>query len=361
MKLKEIGTGQGWGKVGILGFAKSGKTYTAVEIALGLRKQMKHDGPICMYDTEGGVEYINPRVKKETGRNILGIKSRSFDDLMSFGAACEKQGGIIIVDSITHPWRELCEAHLAKVNASRKAMKIKPRQRLEFQDWNVIKPLWAKWTDFYLNSPLHIIICGRAGYEWDFTDPDEETGKRELIKSGVKMKTETEFGFEPSLLVEMERIQKAETPPKIYHRATVIGDRFNVIDGEMIDNPTYEFFKPHFDCLCPGQHNKIDTRLKTKTGADEEGLNDAARLRRKREILCEEIQGELLKRWPSQKVEDKTAKLEAIDRLFGTRSWTKVEQEIPAEKLKEGLIELRGIISVEPDCKNYPEIDEGKK
>jgi hypothetical protein len=44
-----------------------------------------------------------------------------------------------------------------------------------------------------------VIICGRAGYEYDYFEDDE--GKKQLEKTGIKMKAETEMGFEPSLLV----------------------------------------------------------------------------------------------------------------------------------------------------------------
>ena len=47
--------------------------------------------------------------------------------------------------------------------------------------------------------------------------------------------------------------------------------------------------------------------------------------KRRREIECEEIQGLLLKYYPSQTVEDKKAKMEWLEFIFQTRSWTAVE------------------------------------
>src|SRR5262249_27529377 len=139
---------------------------------------------------------------------------------------------VALVDSITHPWRELCDAYLASVNEKRKQFGKRAQMRLEFQDWNVLKPRWAKWTDFYLNSPLHVIICGRAGWEYESQDRDDGSGKKEQVKSGIKMKTESEFGFEPSLLVEMQREQDIDGDHRIVRNAIVLGDRFSVIDGK---------------------------------------------------------------------------------------------------------------------------------
>jgi hypothetical protein len=70
-------------------------------------------------------------------------------------------------------------------------------------DANPIKTIWnSRWAGKFLNSPLHFVIAGRAGYESDIEE-NEETHKKELTKTGIKMKTEGEFGFEPSLLIQM--------------------------------------------------------------------------------------------------------------------------------------------------------------
>ena len=55
----------------------------------------------------------------------------------------------------------------------------------------------------YLNSPLHIVLCGRAGFDWDFNETEGDDGsiKKELVKTGVKMRVESQFGFEPAQLL----------------------------------------------------------------------------------------------------------------------------------------------------------------
>jgi hypothetical protein len=188
--------------------------------------------------------------------------------------------------------------------------------------------------------PLHIIICGRAGYEYDF-ETNEETGKKELLKTGIKMKTEAEFGFEPSLLVEMERIQEqAGDGFVIRRRAKILGDRFDCIDGRVCDNPTFDFFKPHVERLRPGTHTPIDTSVSTQTGADLEGTDGWAQEKQRRKILCEEIQGEMVARWPGQTAAEKQAKSDLLNRLFGTRSWSKVE-DLDASALAAGLASIK--------------------
>jgi hypothetical protein len=345
-----FGSGQGFLKAGFLGFPKSGKTHTAMLLAIELRKRLAIKGPIAFLDTEAGVEYVAPRIRKETGLAPIGKKSRSFKDLMELGKACENgASSILIVDSITHIWREACDAYLLQINNARDSRNLSRRQRLEFQDWNAIKAVWGRWTEFYLNSQLHIIICGRAGFEWDFeeTETTDGTVKKELVKTGVKMKVESEFGFEPSLLVEMERVQvpaqDAKDKFRFVHRARVLGDRFDVMDGLVCDNPTGDWFLPHIESLIPGAANIVDTTVKTDMGVDEGGDAAFVRERRQKNILLEEIQGEIVKALPGQSAVEKKKKVEVLDKCFGTKSWTAVES-MAIGKLEVGLTAVRSFL-----------------
>jgi len=253
---------------------------------------------------------------------------------------------------MTHVWRELCDSYLKQVNAKVREQnerydKKRPlKKNLEFQDWMPLKGIWSHWTDCYLNSPLHIIIAGRAGFEYDMQE-NEDTGKKDLVKTGIKMKTEGEFGFEPSLLVEMEREQVPDVNAPggffLRRRATVIGDRFSVIDGATALNPTFDFFRPHVELLRAGAHAPVDTALKTETGADDSGDTEWARERKTRTILCEEIQGELVAAYPGMSSPEKKAKTELIHSVFGTRSWTAVEG-MESGKLRSGLQAIREML-----------------
>ena len=348
--LQKLGQGQGYLKAGFLGFPKSGKSYTATLVALGLIKHLGLNGPIAMFDTEGGSEYLAAMIREGSGQDLMGVKSRSFDDLMGMARECESDGvSVLLVDSITHVWRELMASYMKKLNERLTANGRRAKSRMDIQDIMTLKELWSVWPDLYLNSKLHIIICGRAGFEWDM-EKDEETGKNVLMKTGVKMKVESEFGFEPSLLVEMERVQELGDITKITHRATVIGDRFHVIDGQVGHNPTFDFFKPHIALLTPGAHAPIDTAIKSEPNVDEDGNPEWQREKKERAIYCEEIQADLLAKFPSQSAQDKYAKATLIKHVFKTGSWTKVEG-LNSEALKLGLSNLRNILNDEDSLK----------
>lgn len=329
--LTTLGKGQGYLKAGFLGFQASGKTYTATSLAIGLRTYTAHDGPIAMFDTEGGSEYIADRVLKETGKELLGLKSQSFQDLVDMAHECEKGGvSVLIVDSVTHVWREICDSYLDHVNQQRSKKGLPNRSKLEFQDWNPIKKKWAEWTNFYLNSKLHIIICGRAGYEYEM-DKNEETGQKELIKTGIRMKTETEFGFEPSLLVEMERVQVMQRDGsfQMVRHAKVIKDRFAVLDGAETDNPTFDFFIPHVSKLTPGAMQAIDTRSRTPMEVDEAGRTEFDRRKYAQKKAWEEIENGLALLYPSSQGKDKQQRYSILAELTGSTSETKIQELDP--------------------------------
>jgi hypothetical protein len=337
LEIKPLGGGVGYLKAGLLGFNKSGKTFTATEIAIGTRKTLGLDGSIAMFDTEASAQYVAGRVKKETGKDLIGVQARSLEEMIEFVRWAEAD---------SHPWKELMESFKAQVNAAREKKRLSPIKKLQFQHWADIKGKWAVFSDIFLNSKLHIVICGRAGYDWDFETDDE--GNKDLIKTGKKMKTEGEFGFEPSLLIDMDRIQKNvrdKGDSIITHRATVIGDRFNVIDGKVCDNPTFEFFKPYVDLLKPGAHASVDTEAQTDFGITEEGDTQERYDKRRRVILTEEIQGLLVAAWPGQSAAEKKSKQEAFFRVFETRSWSAVEaMDVPT--LKAGFDALPDVIEV---------------
>lgn len=336
MQLTSLSTGIGHLKAGFLGFAGSGKTYTAAALACGLRKRLGLSGPVAFFDTEKAAQYIAPLVKRETGLDLVGVQSRSFDDAVAFfDAAVAAGASVIIYDSVTHIWQDLAKCFLAQRNEARLRSGKSPSNRLEFQDWSVIKSKWATFADLYLNSPQHVIICGRAGFEWDFER--DEDGKKELVKTGIKMKAEGEFGFEPSLLVQMERVPVEEASAKLksalyVRRATVIKDRFGVIDGTACDNPRFEFFAPYVECLMPGANPVLDTTLKTNMGIDEEGQHKDWRKKRDREVASENFWAALSSHWPGASATDKWCRGEVVHELLGTRSPTEVDG-LPADKL----------------------------
>ena len=93
-------------KMGLYGGAGSGKTFTASDIAIGLHKFVKAKKPIYFIDTETGSDFVLDKFEKAKIK-LQVAKSRAFMDLVAGVDEAEKDGSIILIDSITHFWNEL--------------------------------------------------------------------------------------------------------------------------------------------------------------------------------------------------------------------------------------------------------------
>ncbi|MGE4259241.1 MAG: AAA family ATPase [Candidatus Babeliales bacterium] len=316
-------------KAGILGFAGSGKTHTASLIAIGLtllvgEKSKAKPRPVMFLDTETGSDWVKPMFQ-EANIELLTSKTRSFSNLVPAIREAEKEGCVLLTDSITHFWTELTEAYANK--------KGRKNGRLEFQDWAVLKKEWRGFTDVFVNSSAHIILCGRAGFEYDYFE--DEDGKKNLQKTGVKMKAETEMGYEPSLLVMMEREMDMSTMKNV-RTATILKDRSRLIDGKSFKNPTFKDFAPHINFLnIGGQHIGVDTTANSEALFDNQGNTDWQLEKKAKEIKLEEIEAILVKYHPSTKAEDKQKKVALLEKAFGTPSWTAIS-DFHSSKLEDG-------------------------
>jgi hypothetical protein len=340
--LKPASNRMAYAKVGLYGTAGSGKTRTATEIAIGLHKAIGSKKPVVAFDTEPAFSFVLPNFRKAGIELLIADESRALADLMKFMDEAEKVSDIAIIDSITHVWRDAQESYLARLNSYRKKDGKRPLLALEFQHWRPIKAAWAEFTDRFLSSKLHVIVCGRAGQVYEYQDKDDGSGKKELISTGTRMATEKELGYEPSLLVEM--IADRDNG-KIINTALVQKDRSDTLNGSEIRMPTYESFASHFRALNIGGEHFESMQQRDSQGmfedADEAGWDKE---KRQREIWAEEIQGLMAKRWPGQTADEKKAKGDALEAILQTRSWTKVEST-HSSKLEAAFHELRAYIA----------------
>lgn len=343
-QLQELGGGVGSFKGGLYGFAGGGKTHTATLFAIGIRNHFKLTGRIGFFDTETGVEYVNPMLREATGQPAIGAKSRSLQDAIDFILECEKAGvSVAIVDSTTHIWEEVQRSYLKQINESRKRRKLDEKTSIEWQDRNTLNEIWQKFTDAYINSKLHIIICGRAANIWEMEQ--DENGKKQLNKLGTKMKTQSDMAYEPSFLAEMARTQTMEGgAQKITRVMTVLKDRFRLLDGQQFENPTFASILPHIAMLTPGAVNAIDTSRMTDVGVTDDGNSKVAAERRRQAIYSEEIAETLVSAWPGQSAREKKLKTDVVFELLGTRSWEAI-QRIQPDRLKAALEALPAAIA----------------
>jgi hypothetical protein len=180
-------------KLGMYGPAGKGKTFSALLMAEGLAKITGKR--VAFVDTERGTDFYCKAVDKRQ------VHPQAFDfdaiytrSLTEINAEVRKlstdEYAVIVIDSITHIWEAARAAYSGKVNNN---------GTLPFHAWGVIKKPYKDLINFLLSSPMHVILCGRQGNEFE---EDEQTG--ETKKVGVKMKAEGETPYEPHILIRME-------------------------------------------------------------------------------------------------------------------------------------------------------------
>ena len=319
-------------KAGILGFQGSGKTYTAARIAAGIAKldcDKDKTPKVAFFDTEKGSDFL---VKYFAEQNIQldSVKSRSFKDLCEFMREVQKEEyNVAIIDSISHVWRELTTSY---------ENRLRRNNGLLFQDWGKVKTEWQQFTDAFINSNLHVIVLGRAGYEYDMSE--DESGKKELLKTGTKMKAEGEFGYESDLLLEMERVRKDDDKGWI-NRCYVIKDRTDTMNGKVVDYPKFEDFMSVVASLnIGGEHVGVDT---TRNSEDMFGDPDYSYAERKkqRDIALEELQEVLVEHdlaGTAGAVQKK--RIELLKEVYGTSAKTYIEN-MPADRIRDGIEKIK--------------------
>lgn len=314
-------------KMSLYGGAGSGKTYTSSQIAIGLAKHIQQATgtlpPVMFLDTETGSDWVQPMFD-EAGVDLLAAKTRAFSQLKQAVNEAQSAGAVLLIDSATHFWKELCAAY----------QKSKNKQRLDMQDWNVLKPLWEEFTTLYLNAKAHIIVCGRAGSVYEFYE--DERGKKEMLEVGTKMAAEKNFAYEPSLLVEMFSDQvkgtgRAKSKKKVINRALVLKDRAHVLNGREFIEPKFADFLPHIQRLnIGGDHAGIDDENSTKLFPKSE--RDDSRY--DKDIVIEEIAAVMTAHYPSTSTADKQAKADLLETHFKTKSWTEVTKKMPLHEMR---------------------------
>lgn len=338
MTLVKASNTMAFAKVGIYGEAGSGKTYTAATIAIGLHRASKLTGPVAMFDTELAASYVAPLFAQAGIEFLVDQGNRSLSSVLKFFDEAEAaQASIVIVDSVSHIWKDVQESYLAKINDGRNKAGKNPVTRLEFQDWAIVKSAWEKFTDRYLTSHLHCFICGRAGSVYEYQKNDR-TNKMELITTGTKMATEKNLSYEPSLLIEMD---KRPGGSGIVNVATVEKDRTARLMGKEIPFPDYEKLKAHFEFLNIGGGHAVLLGDNSKGMFNDDGNDEWTAERRNRDIVLEEVKAVLaLHGLDGTGTEAKKTRVVLLEQHFGTASATKMDS-MSSEKLREGYTNLR--------------------
>ena len=206
-----------------------------------------------------------------------------------------------------------------------------------------LKEEWSPFPELYLNAPIHIIMCGRAGYSWG--EEEDEDGDKKLVQKGTKMKVEGDLGYEPTLLIEMEQVRenKNTVGSEFLNRAWILKDKFDVIKGKSFDMPTFNSFLPHIEKLnIGGQPPTIDTT--TSSAEHIASAQGIAKRLKERDILCEEFWGQMELRFNSRTNDGKQAGAKFLMEPIRDKTgyWQIILISILTELIKSPNVSLKG-------------------
>ena len=147
-----------------------------------------------------------------------------------------------------------------------------------------IKEEWSPFSQDFQDSPLHFLVTGRLGFNWEEAEVENDKGEivKEVSRGGSKIKAEGDFGHEPDLEIEMSAVEDPDFlrwekvkgknrrtfKSQMIHVATLKKSRVWALNGQAFswkDQPGYklgyyqrvaECFKPHFESInIGGSHN----------------------------------------------------------------------------------------------------------
>ena len=316
------------------GFAGSGKTRTASEFIIGAYKDLECKKPILIIDNEKGSRFLIPMFEKAGIETLLKDTIELQDVLTAFDYLQNGDIDFLFIDSLSKIWYKYIRDYRAK----------NKRTFMTLQDWGKILPDWQeKFSDKFVNLDGNCVFTGRGGYTYDMEE-NEETKKKEFVKSGVKMKMAGETPFEPDLNIWMDINQEViDDKPKVWREALIMKDRSGLIDGQTFKNPTYKNFKVVVDYLISVPKGEVagSSSKENLAPAEDSTYYEDKRIR---EIELENIKAEFDKSPLGKSDKDKRLKILIVEKLFGTASWTAIEN-MKAADLKFIRIELQQFLN----------------
>lgn len=212
---------QAFARLAIFGPSGSGKTMSSLRIATGL------GGKIAVIDTEHG------SASKYADRwpfDVVNLTAdQSIDRMIEMLKAARDAGyGVVIIDSLSHAWKEL----LMEVD---KLASAKYRGNT-WSAWAEGTPKQNKLISAILNYPGHVIATMRSKTEWVVED------KGKPVRVGLAPEQGKGIEYEFDVLLEMSHANVG----------TVTKDRTGKFHGRLIEQPDEAFGEELRDWLGQG-------------------------------------------------------------------------------------------------------------
>lgn len=224
----------------IFGPAGSGKTYSALAIATGMRAEGEK---IALIDSEfGSSEKYGDRFDFD----VSTLRRHTIDGYIAEIQAAATAGyRYLIIDSLTHAWKGL----LAEVE---KLARSKYRGNT-WSAWSEGTPKQKGLINALLSYPGHLIATMRTKTEWQTTDAGN--GKTRPVRVGLAPEQGKGIEYEFDVLMEI-------SPD---HVAQIIKDRTDKFQDNLIEKPGVDFGRDLIAWLNEGEEGEDPTPF----GADD--------------------------------------------------------------------------------------------
>lgn len=199
-------------RMAISGVSGSGKTYTALSIASGLGEK------IALIDSEN---YSASKYADIFDFDVNDISENTHpEEYVNAIKEAESAGyDVLIIDSITHAWKNTLEIVDTLTEAS--------RTKNSYVQWNKGTKIWNSLISAINKSKIHVIVTMRSKAEYLQT---ENNGKKSIQKVGTAPEARDGTEYEFDIQMEMD----------INHYGVISKTRCVNLDGFMQKNPGKE-------------------------------------------------------------------------------------------------------------------------
>jgi hypothetical protein len=205
---------------------------TALRMAKGIAEKM--GVPVAVIDTEARSA---SKYADRFAFEVDNLSEKTIDHyLASMKAAKEAGYKVLVIDSLSHAWRELTEEVDRITQAS--------NSRNSILSWGKVGPKQKRLVEAILNYPGHLIVTMRSKTEWVIGEGKD--GKIAPEKLGLAPEQGKGIEYEFDLLLELKQ----------NHYASVTKDRTGKYQDEVIEKPGEEFGVALYEWLMDGKVEK---------------------------------------------------------------------------------------------------------
>jgi len=216
----------------LFGPSGSGKTMTALRMAKGIAEKMYC--PVGVIDSEArSASKYADRFQFE----VDNLDKKTVEHyIASMNEAAKAGYKVLVIDSLSHAWRELTEEVDRITQASQSKNSV--------LSWAKVNPKQKRLIDTILNYPGHLIVTMRSKTEWVIGEG--KNGKTAPEKLGLAPEQGKGIEYEFDMLCEINQA----------HQATVTKDRTGKFQDEVIEKPGEDFGIALYEWLA-GNANEI--------------------------------------------------------------------------------------------------------